>query len=36
MFLVRDGQQVADPLPVHLPDLAARWGRTLYADACPR
>lgn len=35
-FLVRDGQQVVHTLPVHIPDLAALWGQTLYADACTR
>jgi hypothetical protein len=35
-FLVRDEQQVTHALSVHIPDLQAIWGQTLYADACTR
>ena len=35
-FLVRDQEQVVQEVPVHIPDLSALWGQTLYPGACPR
>jgi hypothetical protein len=35
-FLVRDERQVVHELGVHIPDLPAIWGQSLYSDACSR
>jgi hypothetical protein len=35
-FVVRDEGQRVHELLVHIPDLPAIWGQTLYGDACSR